>query len=598
MAKTTARLDEKEKYTELFFGLVGAVGVELKLVADKIGERMGGFSYQTGYIRLSDALRDAATRKPKGVPAEYTELCSEICKMKQNSTDEYIRITKLMNMGDMLRKMTNRGEIVAQLGIVGIRNKRMEFDHTNEGAKPLARTSFVINSLKNPAEVNFLRGVYGERFFAISVYEPRERRLDSLKRKIATSRSQPHPDDSLSSASELDQRDRAELNEPLGQNVQETFALGDFFLNATGSIEGQLERFVGLVFNARPFETPTPDESAMFHAQATAYSSSSPSRQVGAVVVDDKGNTLTIGTNEVPKAFGGLYSSGDDSSYRDFEVAFDSSYEMKRNILVDIVTRLEESRLLQVSDFGSREKMVNFLMSEIPDRELLKQFIKNLRDGKANADQELLKLLVHVPKDQREQIGKLILQIEQKGVTADSYLLNLLLSALSPPMKNSLLMGITEYNRTVHAEMAALMDAALRGVSVRDGKMFVTTFPCHVCTRHIIASGIRTVVYIEPYPKSYAKDHHGDAISVEDEQKGKVWFRPFSGIAPRQFTYMFALEGVRQREDGFGRRLAASTHDAFPPVQEATESYIKREDAAVQVTDRIIKNSWQSEECR
>lgn len=57
----------------------------------------------------------------------------------------------------------------------------------------------------------------------------------------------------------------------------------------------------------------------------------------------------------------------------------------------------------------------------------------------------------------------------------------------------------------MHAEMFAITDAARRGLSVRDATLYCTTFPCHMCARHIIASGIRKVVYIEPYPKSMAK---------------------------------------------------------------------------------------------
>ena len=61
---------------------------------------------------------------------------------------------------------------------------------------------------------------------------------------------------------------------------------------------------------------------------------------------------------------------------------------------------------------------------------------------------------------------------------------------------------LLEFGRMVHAEMAALMDAARRGISVKGCLMYVTTFPCHMCARHIIAAGIQKVIYIEPYPKS------------------------------------------------------------------------------------------------
>src|SRR6266446_8909613 len=71
-----------------------------------------------------------------------------------------------------------------------------------------------------------------------------------------------------------------------------------------------------------------------------------------------------------------------------------------------------------------------------------------------------------------------------------------------PLLKGTKFMNIGEFGRTVHAEMASLMDAARRGVSVDNLTIYVTTFPCHNCAKHLIAAGIRKVVYLEPYPKS------------------------------------------------------------------------------------------------
>src|SRR5260370_6051361 len=75
-------------------------------------------------------------------------------------------------------------------------------------------------------------------------------------------------------------------------------------------------------------------------------------------------------------------------------------------------------------------------------------------------------------------------------------------------LKNSRLMDITEYGRAVHAEMDALLACARIGVSPVGGTLFSTTFPCHNCTRHLIAGGIRRVIYIEPYPKSLSSKLH------------------------------------------------------------------------------------------
>ncbi len=76
-------------------------------------------------------------------------------------------------------------------------------------------------------------------------------------------------------------------------------------------------------------------------------------------------------------------------------------------------------------------------------------------------------------------------------------------------LERTSLRNLTEYGRAVHAEMEAIMSCARTGRSVRGATMYVTTFPCHSCARHIIASGIKRVVYVEPYPKSRAVGNQG-----------------------------------------------------------------------------------------
>jgi deoxycytidylate deaminase len=50
--------------------------------------------------------------------------------------------------------------------------------------------------------------------------------------------------------------------------------------------------------------------------------------------------------------------------------------------------------------------------------------------------------------------------------------------------------------------MHAILGASrVAGERILGGKIFVTTYPCHSCARHIIASGISEVYFIEPYRK-------------------------------------------------------------------------------------------------
>lgn len=117
-------------------------------------------------------------------------------------------------------------------------------------------------------------------------------------------------------------------------------------------------------------------------------------------------------------------------------------------------------------------------------------------------------------------------------------------------MKNSAFFNLIEYGREVHAEMSALMSAVRVGISVEKCTMYCTTFPCHICAKHIIASGISKVVYIEPYPKSLAKDLYGDSITGDEMRvRDRIQFEPFVGVSPIQYMKLFRMA---RRKDADG----------------------------------------------
>lgn len=113
-------------------------------------------------------------------------------------------------------------------------------------------------------------------------------------------------------------------------------------------------------------------------------------------------------------------------------------------------------------------------------------------------------------------------------------------------IEESLIGEITEYGRMVHAEMNALCDAARLGRRTKGTTLYVTTYPCHNCAKHIIASGIERVVFIEPYPKSRAELLYSDAIARNRCAGSGVLFEHFSGISPRRYRDIFEKEGKRR----------------------------------------------------
>ena len=128
------------------------------------------------------------------------------------------------------------------------------------------------------------------------------------------------------------------------------------------------------------------------------------------------------------------------------------------------------------------------------------------------------------------------------------------LTAIQDTVSKSKFKQVTEYCRAVHAEMEALLSVSRSTGQSSQGKyMYVTTFPCHNCIKHIICAGIDRVYYIEPYPKSLAVKLHGDALAANPVFTGneqKVHLLPYEGVAPRRFHDFFAQLSERKLSDG------------------------------------------------
>jgi dCMP deaminase len=60
---------------------------------------------------------------------------------------------------------------------------------------------------------------------------------------------------------------------------------------------------------------------------------------------------------------------------------------------------------------------------------------------------------------------------------------------------------------TVHAEQNAICDCAKRGVSLKDSTIYITHYPCIICTRLLIASGIKQIKYINNYNNDSLVDY-------------------------------------------------------------------------------------------
>ena len=68
---------------------------------------------------------------------------------------------------------------------------------------------------------------------------------------------------------------------------------------------------------------------------------------------------------------------------------------------------------------------------------------------------------------------------------------------------------------TVHAEQNAIADCAKRGVSCNGSTAYITHYPCIICTRMLLASGIKEIKYLENY-------HNDELVEVITNQMNPV----------------------------------------------------------------------------
>ena len=306
--------------SEIVIGIVSAVGTESKRVVDPLKDRIKGFGYAVEEIRVSQIL-----------PTAETEV------------KEYDRIRHYMEEGDKLRKLLANNAILAAGVAKEIGEKR------TATAEP-DKTAYIVNSLKHPSEVQFLRKIYGNGFYLFGIHADEKRRHKYLQDDKSCTQQQ---------ATELIQIDEDEQLDH-GQRTRDTFHLADFFINLgknDDQVKNTIQRFLELIFS-NPYRNPTFDEFAMFMAFNSSIRSSDLSRQVGAVIAKDQ-QIIATGANDCPKYGGGQYFAEVDPStgeVKDHPGGKDSTREEDSNkvaqnqIISEITDTLVSSELCAEKD--------------------------------------------------------------------------------------------------------------------------------------------------------------------------------------------------------------------------------------------------------
>lgn len=502
---------------EVVFAVVGHVGAGTSEVATLLQSVLTDPSLVGGVF---DAVILKARKELQLLPEATTRLAR-----LHEDTLEYAR--GLQDLGDPIRIGGDHAAVARAL-ILRIREARArKLGLTDIGDKAIEpdgkRRAYILDSIRHPAEVELLRTVYQSAFVLIGIVADEDVRLNRLTKK--------YRDAGQENARAFMKRD-AEDTEKHGQRVSDAFHLADFFLdnsaerklpngeeNVNWDLAGSLRRLVKIITHAG-VTRPTLAETAMNAAHGAQMRSSCLSRQVGAALVDKRGNLVATGTNEVPRAGGGVY--GEDFEETDpkkdhrcvYKNRYCSSTKEQNDLVADIVKLLLEEQKLEV-----------------------------------------------FKKDEQQKLRPVL------GID------------LTAILKSSRLKQLLEFSRAAHAEMDALLRAARQGTNTVATRMFVTTYPCHYCARHLVAAGVDEVQFIEPYPKSKATQLHPDAIAHSpiswkppSEGGDHVLFRPFVGVAPRLYRRAFLKD--RELKDAGTGEFKMSQPPWATPWHIARVSYV------------------------
>lgn len=400
-------------------------------------------------------------------------------------------IAEQQNKGNELRRKNNEGYLVEAL-IERISSDE-KYNSTNE---------IIIDGIKNVGEVRYLR--FYSNFYLFSVHADK-----SIRKKRSIGKIVKTGDD----FDEIDKRDELE-NETYGQQVKDCDYLSDIIILNNEDIHDYpltpKRDFLGRIYtryiirmlelrkkDPSPEFRPSIDELSMTAAYVLSKMSSCLKRKVGAVVIDSRGDIekqqtingqeilsipyiVSSGFNEVPL--------GSKPCMFEYGLCHRDYVQQKHATKMHNCPNCGESFKVHVKCYGCNTNYDEFIrMCPTCHRELSPEAICN--KCKSNIFKEYL------PGDKMAP-GKLL-----------------------------------DICRALHAEENALLALVnMSGNTASTLTLYTTTQPCNLCANKIVASGIKSIVFSEPY---FSKS------SEEILNNGGVNTKRFEGVKSSAFFKLY-----------------------------------------------------------
>jgi len=380
---------------------------------------------------------------------------------------------------------------------------------------------FLVDSLRNPMCIKYLRNRY-PKFFLVSLYASYEERVKRVEKQTFNF----NKEDFFIQDLRDQGKDFVENYDGFyKQNVRESVYLSDIAVNNEedfvydlynkivrykSEIFKKLLRYFALIVDPGCTK-PTNEEMFMNMAFTMAMKSNCISRKVGAVIEGAKGYVVGAGWNDVGE---GQLSCG--------------LRYIKDLRLPEYVNCIEALKKKKGQPNTSDEEIIKGLIEKYSNENCC--FC--LKDDLSKS--ELLSKLDKIINSEK-------LKREKKK--------------LYKKIKEKLNVKRLEFCKALHAEENAIIQSAkIGGMGLMDAKIYITTYPCELCAKKIQQSGIKEILYVEPYPKVLSEH-----LFLKDGIQ-KVSIKQFEGV--KAYAYMklfkpFFDQKERQKliKDGFDQNV-------------------------------------------
>lgn len=330
-------------------------------------------------------------------------------------------------------------------------------------------TKVVIDSLRNPFEINFFKQRFSA-FYLIAVNRKDVEREEVLKKHFKEEYEnikvlledeyiggkgqgfyKQYVRECIEKADiHITYRDESETK---SLNTKRDLKTSPYF-----SWNMQLVKYLALIEHPGLI-TPSPEERCMQLAYTAKYNSGCISRQVGAAVTDENYSIKAIGWNNTPEG-------QVPCNLRNVETLLNASED-----------EISDIHKLERDESKEKEHTVNNKQIELSSFTPFERSNKDFRDA--------------LNTNYKDKIRANEQQLKGRNICF-----------CFKSLHNSYKEGKNQvHTRSLHAEESAFLQITkYGGQPIKDGRLFTTASPCELCSKKAYQLGIKVIYYVDPYP--------------------------------------------------------------------------------------------------